>query len=283
MTQIIHLLLLRAQDVIIGAAIGAAAVGTYRTAWRTTEFIGAGAIQPFTSVAIQTLSRLQGDRKGLIEAYRWMIWTSALISFPALVGFGVIAPDAIPAIYGAKWVEAGQLAQIFAFMVVPFTLNNFASPVLSALGHGADMRTLAIVQLTLTLGMTLLAVPYGITAVAIAYVARAYITLPMQIWYLRRRAGITIVDTFAAVAAPFVASTIMGVGVWGVMQAIKPHIAAPLAAVAVEVAAGIVIYAAVLFLVSAQVRGIVRRRLRPGMFARRSKMSASLGKHRGES
>ena len=139
-TQLIFLLLVRAQDIIIGAAISSAAVGSYRTAWRTTELITNGAIQPFTSVAIQTLSRLQGDHKGLVDAYRWMISTSAIIAFPALVGFGVIAPDAVPAIYGAKWVEAGQLAQIFAFMVVPFTLNYFASPVLAALGHGADMR-----------------------------------------------------------------------------------------------------------------------------------------------
>lgn len=270
-TQIIFLLLVRAQDVIIGAAISAAAVGTYRTAWRTTELITAGAIQPFASVAIQTLSRLQGDHKGLIEAYRWMISTSAIISFPALVGFGVIAPDAIPAIYGAKWAEAGQLAQIFALMVVPFTLNYFASPVLSALGHGADMRTLAIVQLVLTLGMTLLAVPYGISAVAIAYVARSYLTLPLQVWYLRRRAGITIADTSSAIAAPFVASVIMGVGVWCFMQAIRPYITTPLVTVSIGVAAGIVIYGAALLVVSARARAVVRRRMRMEMFARNAK------------
>ncbi len=264
-TQLIFLFLVRTQDVIIGAVINAAAVGTYRTAWRTTELITNGAIQPFTSVAIQTLSRLQGDHKGLVEAYRWMISTSAIIAFPALVGFGVIAPDAVPVIYGAKWVEAGQLAQIFAFMVVPFTLNFFASPVLSALGHGRDMRTLAIVQLVLTLSMTLLAVPYGIFAVGAAYVGRAYLTLPLQIWFLRRRAGITIKDTFSAIAAPFFASLAMGAGVWCTMELIRPHIAVPLATVFIGVAAGVAIYGVLLLALSGQARYIVRYRLRSAL------------------
>ena len=190
-----------------------------------------------------------------------MISTSAIIAFPALVGFGVVAPDAVPAIYGAKWAEAGQLAQIFAFMVVPFTLNFFASPVLSALGHGRDMRTLAIVQLVLTLSMTLLAVPYGIFAVGAAYVGRAYLTLPLQIWFLRRRAGITIKDTFGAIAAPFFASLTMGAGVWCIMEVIRPHIAVPLVAVFIGVAAGIAIYGAALLALSGQARYIVRYRL----------------------
>jgi predicted PurR-regulated permease PerM len=107
-------------------------------------------------------------------------------------------------------------------------------------------------------------------------------TLPMQIWYLRRRAGISILDTSSAIAAPFVASSVMGVGVWSIVQAMKPHVATPLAAVAIAVAAGVAIYGAVLLLVSAQVRDVIRRRLRLGVFARGSRMPAGPGKYRGE-
>jgi O-antigen/teichoic acid export membrane protein len=258
LTQVIFALLVRAQDLIVGAMINAAAVGIYRTAWRTTEMIANGTIQSFATVALQTMSRLQDDRAGFISAYRWMISTSAFISFPALVGFGVLAPDAVPAIYGAKWVEAGQLAQIFAFMVVPFALNYFASAPLIALGRSANMRTLAIVQLVLTICLTVLAAPYGIFAVACAYVGRAYITLPMQMWYLQRSAGIPVRDMLSAVAAPFFASVIMGVAVWIVMFLIRPHISNMLVTMAVGVAAGVVIYSVTLLALSAQARSIAR-------------------------
>ena len=67
-TQLIFLGLTRAQDVIVGATIGAAAVGIYRIAWRMTELITIGAIQPFSQVAVQTFSRLQDNAPDLAKA-----------------------------------------------------------------------------------------------------------------------------------------------------------------------------------------------------------------------
>jgi O-antigen/teichoic acid export membrane protein len=259
LTQIIVLMLVRVQDLIIGMTLGAAAVGTYRTAWRTTELINSAGIQPFTTVALQTLSRLQDDPDGMRRAYQWMISTSSLICFPALVGFGVVAPEAIPAIYGAKWIEAGQLAQIFAFMVVPFCLNFFAGPVLTALGRGSNIRTLAMVQLTLTVALTWVAAPHGIFAVAYAYVFRAYLTLPLQIWYLRRSAGIGLRHTVEAVEMPFLASALMGACVWAIMSVCRNYVPDRVQLLTIGVTSGVVIYGCFLLVFSERVRSAAKR------------------------
>lgn len=208
--QLVFLATVRVQEMAIGAVLGLAAVGVYRTAWRTVELIGRGAIQPFTQVAVQTLSRVKDDPAELKRAYQWMIAQAALLSFPALVGFGALAPLAVPTVFGAKWADAGQLAQIFAFMALPFTLNFFASPSLSALGASRSLIGLSTTQLALGVVLTLAALPFGLFAVAISYVVRAYLTLPLQIFLLRRASGITPADTFRAIAAPLIASTAMG-------------------------------------------------------------------------
>ena len=222
--QLAFLATVRVQEMAIGAGIGLAAVGVYRTAWRTVELIGRGAIQPFTQVAVQTLARVKNDPAELREAYRWMISGSAALSFPALVGFGALAPVAIPTVFGAKWAEAGELAQIFAFMAVPFTLNFFASPSLSVLGASRSLISLSTTQLVLGVALTLAALPYGLFAVAIAYVGRAYLTLPMQIWLLRRASGIRPVDSLRAVGAPLIASTLMGVMLAISMRFLDAHL-----------------------------------------------------------
>jgi O-antigen/teichoic acid export membrane protein len=212
--QLIFLFLVRLQDLLIGASLGAAAVGVYRVAWRTTEIIGNGAIQPFASVGLQTYSRLQTNLPALREAYRAMLRASVTLSFPALVGFGVLAPHAIPMIFGAKWHEAGALAQIFALIGIPYSLNYFASPVLGAMGDSRKQRTLAMVQLASTVALTLAALPFGLFWVAAAYVLRSYLTLPLQIRFLRQASSIRFADTWRAVRAPFIASALMGVLLW---------------------------------------------------------------------
>jgi len=211
--QLVFLATVRVQEMAIGIGIGLAAVGIYRTAWRTVELIGRGAIQPFTQVAVQTLARVKDEPAELRRAYQWMIAQAAALSFPALVGFGALAPVAVPTIFGAKWYQAGELAQIFAFMAVPFTLNFFASPSLSVLGGARSLAVLSTIQLVLGVVLTLVALPYGLFAVALSYVGRAYLTLPLQIVMLQRVSGIRLADTMRAVAAPLVASSVMGVAV----------------------------------------------------------------------
>jgi O-antigen/teichoic acid export membrane protein len=262
-TQIVGTLPKRAMDLTIGWVIGAAAVGVNRTAMRTAELVISGTVSPFTTVALQTLSRLQSDKQELITAYRWMLTRSSALTLPALVGFGVLAPDAVPAVYGHKWVEAGQLGQIFALLAVPYSLNSFGSPILIALGRARELQILAVGQLIATVVFVAISAPFGLVAVAWVWVLRSYLlALPFQMWFLRRAAGIQPRDSLSAIAQPLAASMIMGAAVWGLMAIARPYFTAPLAAVLICVAAGIFVYAIAIYAVSAQVRQLIDTRLR---------------------
>jgi O-antigen/teichoic acid export membrane protein len=271
-TQIIGMLPKRAMDMTLGWIIGAAAVGINRTALRTAELVMYGTTSPFTTVALQTMSRLQSDTQELIKAYRWMLTRSAALSLPALVGFGVLAPDAVPAIYGHKWVEAGQLAQIFALLAVPYSLNSFASPILIALGRGSALQTLALGQLVATVVFAAVSAPFGLTVVAWVWVLRSYLlALPFQMWFLRRAAGIRPRDSLSAIAPPLAASLIMGAAVWLLMALMRPYFSMPLAAVFICVAAGMLIYAIAIYAISAQARQMIAYRLKVLREKRRKK------------
>lgn len=220
-TQLVFIFTLRLQELVIGNIIGMAAVGIYRTAWRTVELISNGAIRPFTTVAMQTLARVKHDTHELTRAYQWMISKASVISLPALAGFGAVAPLAVPTVFGDKWAEAGQLAQVFAFMALPFTLNQFASPSLGALGASRSLMAIALIQLGLTALFTFIAAPYGLFAIAWAYVARAYLTLPLQIWLLKHVSGIGPSQTWAAIRDPFLASAIMALALNQALPALQ--------------------------------------------------------------
>ena len=78
----------------------------------------------------------------------------------------MLAPDAVPLIFGDQWTESGRIAQLLGLMAVPFTLNRFAGPALAALGRSGALARLGTLQLILTVLLTLAAAPYGLTAVA---------------------------------------------------------------------------------------------------------------------
>ena len=214
-TQVLYVALVRVQDVIIGRFIGTAAVGQYRTAWRTVELISQGVIMPFTQVALPTLGRLQDDLPAFRKAYLRITSVCSAVAVPAIVGFAVVAPDAIPLVFGAQWAPAAPVAQVLGLMAVPFTHNRFAAPALATLGQYSILARFSTLQLVLTIVMSVAAAPYGLVAVAGAYVARAYIMLPFQLWAFKRYSGLGYGAVLRSVLPAFGTSILMAAAIVG--------------------------------------------------------------------
>jgi O-antigen/teichoic acid export membrane protein len=208
-TQILNVALVRVQDFVIGRVIGPAAVGVYRTAWRTIDLIAQAAILPFAQVSLPALARLQDNLPQFRKAYLRLISVSGAIAFPAIIGFAVLAPAAVPLIFGDQWHESAKIAEILGLLAVPFTLNRFAAPGLAALGRSATLARLAALQVALTVVLSLAAAPFGLTAMAWAYVLRAYLTLPVQMEAFKRHSGLGYRPVLAAIAPGLLMALVM--------------------------------------------------------------------------
>src|SRR3546814_2774039 len=84
-------------------------------------------------------------------------------------------------------------------------------PLSGRVGREPKLLVISLSQLGLTALFTFLAAPYGLFAVAWAYVARAYLTLPLQVILLKRASGIGFGRTWAAIWEPLAASAVMGI------------------------------------------------------------------------
>jgi O-antigen/teichoic acid export membrane protein len=276
-TQILFVALVRVQDVIIGRTIGTAAVGVYRTAWRTVELIAQAVIMPFSQVALPTLGRLQDDLPAFRRAYLRIISVSAALSFPAIVGFAVLAPYAIPLIFGDQWGESAQIARVLGFMALPFTLNRFAGPALGTLGQSGLLAKIAALQLVLTVAMTLAAAPYGLLAIAAAYVARAYLVLPIQMWAFKKYSGLGYGELLASIAPAFSISFVMAGALLALDGFLGPRFGNRGLHLLVLVVVGALVYTGSMFLfarrfVAQQIRDF--KRILPGSSAKFSGASA---------
>ena len=265
LTQLLFVSLVRVQDVIIGRVIGAPAVGIYRTAWRTTDLIAQGAIMPFSQVSLLTLARLQDDLPAFRKAYLRIISVSSALAFPAIIGFAVLAPDAIPLIFGDQWTESGRIAQVLGLMAVPFTLNRFAGPGLAALGRSGTLARIAVLQVALTVLFSLFAAPFGLTAMAAAYVLRAYVTMPVQMRAFKRFTGLGYWQVWEAIAPALLMALVMAGGLLALGHFIEDRFHHSAIFLLAMVLAGSALYAASLLLfarkfVLEQIRDLARLR-----------------------
>lgn len=214
-SQLLLVALNRVQDVIVARVLGVAGVGTYRTAWKSIDVVAQGVIGAFSTVAVPALAKLQHDMPAFRGAYVRMVAVSALIAFPAIAGIGVLADALIPLLFGPQWIASVPIARVLCLLAPAFALNYFADPVLTVLGRADIMARLAAAQLGLTLVLCIAAAPFGLIWFTLAYVARAYITLALQLVLLRRVTGVPATQLLGAIAPACGASLIMAIVVWG--------------------------------------------------------------------
>lgn len=251
-TQLIWILTARLQEPFIGRAYGTEAVGQYRVAWRLIELIGQTVLAPIGSVTVVTLSNLQGDPDRFAAAFKRLVIGAGIITLPLMFGFGALSIEAIGLIFGSQWRAAAPISQTLVLMAVPFFLNYVSSPALAAMGKSGSIFRVSVLQLTLTAAFTYLATPYGMLAIAGAYVLRAYITSPVQLAALRRAVAPGDIRVSRELAPVVGLAVLVFGGVWLVKPWVRPWVGSELLLFLSLGAGSLVLYALGLFLFQRQ-------------------------------
>lgn len=168
---------------IAGRMLGSAALGVYAFGWQLISVALDRVAALVNGVSPAYFATLQSDSGGLRRMLLGVSETLALIVFPATIGVALVAPDAVPLVFGEKWVPAIPVVQLLAGYGVLRTLR----PVLNnALLSTGDVRFLmwdgVASAVVFPIGFYL-AAPYGPAGIAAVWLA--LYPVPMAITYWR--------------------------------------------------------------------------------------------------
>lgn len=248
-THILWMLLARVQEIFISRWHGTEAVGQYRIAWRLIELVAQTLLSPIGSVTLVTFSHVQGDPPRLQAIYGRMVGLAATVALPCLLGIGAVAPLLLPLLFGQKWAASVPAAEVLVLMCVPFVLNFFAGPALTAVNRPQSALQVALLQFLLTVAFTWIAVPYGLVAVAAAYVLRAWITMLPQQVALRRYTGVRMRRTAGVVLPPLLAALLMAVLVRAGAGPLVNRMGAGWPVVMIQIAIGVAAFLATMMVI----------------------------------
>ena len=124
-----------------------------------------------TSVAQPVLSTISNDKEYQLKAFRKMLRFTAFISFPAMFGLSLVAPEFITLAITDKWLASAQMMQILCIGGAFLPIGNLFSQLLLSRGHSSTYMWCTIVLSILQLGTAYLVYPYGINTMLYAFVA----------------------------------------------------------------------------------------------------------------
>lgn len=199
----------RADDFLIGYFLGPVTLGYYAIAYRLLRTITI-LITTMTQVALPAFSKLQSEPEKLRQGFYKATQFTALISFPIFCGLSSLAPELIPVMFGSQWTASIPVMQILMLIGIVHALGSINTNIILALGKPDWALRVNILNAVTNVTAFMIVVPWGIVAVATAFVVRGYvIPLPTFIWMVKKLLNIDIKTYFNQLMAPWVATVIM--------------------------------------------------------------------------
>ena len=186
--------------VVVGIQLGPVATGYY---WRAFQ-IGGEYQGKISTIMIRLSLPVLSRTRGLADMRRVrgrILRTHALVIFPLLAIYILVAPQLVPLAFGARWAPSVLPSQILAVAGMVFAMAGGSGPLLVAAGHPRALLYSNILNTFIYGAVVVAFARFGLTPLCIA-VAAFYLLFYIAQYYLLidRLVGIPVADMWSDVA-----------------------------------------------------------------------------------
>ena len=193
-TNIFHHIHNNIFSLILGKFYAVADVGNYNQA-NKWNYMGHSLINGMiTGVAQPVLSQVTDDKERQLRVFRKMMRFTCFISFPAMFGLSLIAPELITIAITDKWIESAKMLQILCISGAFIPIISLCSNLLISKGK-SDIymwNTIGLVLVQLTMALVLY--PYGIYTMIIVYAAINIVWLLVWNYFVNQEIGYRLIN-----------------------------------------------------------------------------------------
>ena len=213
-TQLANALARHIDNIAIGRALGAGALGVYDRAFNLMTLPQTQLNQPLSHSMVPVLARLQQDPAGFRKLYHGGCQMAAAVTFPTSIFLLVAAPAAVATMYGPRWSDSATALQALSLGGIFISLNVTIGWVYMSLGRSRRQLVWNLISSALLVASIFAGLPDGILGVALALSAmRAVLWVPsLLICY--RGTFLRLGETIEAMWRPMAASLAAGAAAW---------------------------------------------------------------------
>lgn len=204
----------RLDSLLIGSQLGTHSLGFYATGQRLYQIAMEGLFSSVNQVSLPLFARFSAEPARAADVLLRLAACTSVLSFPTFALMATTAPDLVTVFFGPKWQQAAPVLAVFCLGGVLSSVSYFNAPLLLASGQARIVFGLSFLNAILnTLGF-LLAVPFGITAVASAFVIRGFLVYPINLILVREVCGLSLRRYAQALLPASMASAMASLAVW---------------------------------------------------------------------
>jgi PST family polysaccharide transporter len=197
-----------ADNLLVGWRFGAQALGFYKKAFDIFFLPLCQLLSPISAVVVTTLSRLKSERDRYQQYLLAGISVLAFVGMGVGAGFIVVSRDLIRLFLGPGWEETGRIFAFFGPGIGVMLLYHTHGWIHLSIGRPERWFRWGLIEVICTVGLFLIALPWGPKGIALAWTASFFVLLIPSLWYAGRPIGLSITPVLTIIWKFFVASVI---------------------------------------------------------------------------
>ena len=228
--DVLNFLNRHADDVLIGYFLGAELLGYYTIAYKILVTLTDLLTTITNAVALPAFARLQGEMQLVRSAFLFAVRIVSIVSIPAFIGICLLANELLPVVFGPTWGASVPVLQVLSFIGILHSIFYLHNSLVTGVGKPSWHLYMTLLNAVTNVVAFAIAVRWGITAVAAAYVIRGYILSPLEVWMVNKAAQIEVGKYLSQFIRPVIGSLVMSLvvlvlkktftGVLGVLPAL---------------------------------------------------------------
>lgn len=252
-TQLLEAVMVRLDQVLIGAVFGAATLGVYALAVRIFDVLFQVTCGPIASVLLPYLAKVAGDAQQFRERFLRVLNNVALLAPPIYVCAALYAGTGVKLIFGNQWEPAIPYLQWALGMGAVQAVGFVHSPAFMAIGKPDLNWWIAVISSMLwALGLLLLPQLAPIFAM-ILWVGRSAVGLTLQVLFTQRLIDVRGRDYWRVVRGPLSGAAMVSTLAWATRHGDRLG-AEPWLGMGIMLMTSLSLFAAMAWLFSADVR-----------------------------
>lgn len=205
--------------VMIGATLGASALGQFSIAWRLIEIGSFLVVTPLRMTSQSAFAAITRSGKSAAALLNDLFDVIGLLALPAFAGLAALAPYVIPFLFGDSWDQAIPVLQIMCAAGIFFCFEKVQQAFCLAAGKAGQVTLVTWAEALLGVVLIWLFAEQGIIAVAIIFSARFYLLWPVRFAIARPLGGGTISTFLTRMILPILVTLAMVVAILVITQA----------------------------------------------------------------
>ena len=191
---------------LVGRLMGPLSLGYYSLSAQTAAYLPRGLASILPQVTFSAMSRVQDRAASLRSAYLRLARICALVAVPVLAALAVVAPDLVPAMFGARWQQSVLPLQLLSLAGMVIVLDWTWGETLKAQGRSMQLLLMTSVSLVGLAAAVLVGSRFGIAGVALALVCFRLVFWLCYQYIMGRSIGIRMSSYLGALAGPALAA-----------------------------------------------------------------------------